>query len=161
MGKRIFIIIISLFFVVLVACKQETHYSVDVSKINLELPFYRFDKELYQIPNDSLSKKAFALINRYPHFMQLYAYRIIKIGNPYSKDFASRLQVFKSEYHTFNSSKFRCVNIPDRFGIVFYNPYNQFRFGMFNSMYHLMDKCDTGTGKSSTLSRNISPGVIS
>ena len=103
MGKRIFIIIISLFFVVLVACKQEIHYSVDVSKINLELPFYRFDKELYQIPNDSLSKKAFALINRYPQFMQLYAYRIIKIGNPYSKDFASRLQVFKSDYVVSNA----------------------------------------------------------
>jgi gliding motility-associated lipoprotein GldB len=81
------------------ACKKENKFEkVDISNIQINQKLYRFDKELFSISPDSLQDKVPYLIKKYDGFLELFSNQIIRIGSPYEKDFAERLNAFVTDY---------------------------------------------------------------
>jgi len=107
------LISLSIIAVLFQGCKNDNKFEqVDISGIKLNQKLYRFDKDLYQIPNDSIETYVPSLIDKYGPFLELYTNQIIKIGSPYSKDFPERLKVFKTDYvvneaYTYTEKKYK------------------------------------------------------
>ncbi len=97
--KKLLFLFVIIPFLLFQGCKEENPFTkVDISNIKITQKLYRFDKDLYNIPEDSLTKEVPRLIKQYDGFLELYSNQIIRIGSPYSKDFPERLKVFKSDY---------------------------------------------------------------
>ena len=88
-----------LFIFAIIGCQEENKFkNIDIEKIKIKQKLFRFDKDLYKIPNDSIENYVPWLIKKYGSFLELYSNQIINIGSPYSKDFPDRLYAFKTYY---------------------------------------------------------------
>ncbi len=92
---------------VITGCKEKNKFeSVNIDNIKISQKLYRFDKDLYEIPDDSIAEYVPWLIKKYGPFLELYSNQIIKIGSPYSKDFPDRLLAFKTYYSVSETYKY-------------------------------------------------------
>ena len=88
-----------LFIFAIIGCQEGNKFkNIDIEKIKIKQKLFRFDKDLYKIPNDSIENYVPWLIKKYGSFLELYSNQIINIGSPYSKDFPDRLYAFKTYY---------------------------------------------------------------
>ncbi len=78
MKKYLFIIIAVSF---LFSCKQESNYSVDVSKIKVELTLKRLDKDFFNYPEGKLEEHIKDLQKVYGDFFKLYNFKILRVGS--------------------------------------------------------------------------------
>lgn len=81
-------------------CHRAGHSDIDVSGIDLELRFERFDRSLLALPADhpdSLAQAYGALRPVYGSLLDLFAIRIIRIGHPQSPAFGGMLQRFLTD----------------------------------------------------------------
>jgi len=74
------ILIISIIF--LLASCQSNDFKIDVSNIEVDLQFERFDKDFFSINPDSIYIEIPRLQEQYGDFFNLYNYEIIGVGSP-------------------------------------------------------------------------------
>lgn len=94
MIKNIFLILISA--IVLTSC--ETGNKPDISNVHIQQHFYRFDKDIYNLPSNEGDTIGIYLSRKYGKFMESYCFQIIGIGSPYSIDFPDRIKTFKEDF---------------------------------------------------------------
>ena len=81
------------------SCNKKSKFEqVDISSVKIDQKLYRFDKDLFSIPPDSIGDKVPYLVKKYDGFFELFTNQIIRIGSPYDKDFADRLNAFVTDY---------------------------------------------------------------
>jgi len=103
-----------LLVVVSQSCKKKTKFQqVDVAGVKIEQKLYRFDKDLFSIPPDSLEAKIPWLIKKYDGFLDLFSNQIIRIGTPYSKDYSYRLNAFVTDYVVRETYKYSAKKFSD------------------------------------------------
>jgi len=83
----------------LISCKSN-EFKIDVSDVQVDLSFERFDKELFNINSDSIYTYLPELQTKYGVFLDLYFYKIIGIGDPNNFEFTSNLNEFKAYCQT-------------------------------------------------------------
>lgn len=76
MNKITAVLISSILFL---ACVNEGPQP-DVSKINVDIAFYRFDSEFFSLDTNNLKTELYQLKNRYPEFLPLYINHVLGLG---------------------------------------------------------------------------------
>ncbi len=82
-------------FALLMACNSQT--LVDTSNITIEQEFKRFEKDLFNIPTDSIWDYVPLMENKYPTFFNLFNTRVISIGPSTNFSYAEDLAYFLSD----------------------------------------------------------------
>ena len=72
-------------FLTLAGCRSNS-WDIDISEIEIEQNFQRFDKDLFTIDHDSIWNYVSIFEKRYGQFFDLYNYGIIKIGGTNQMD---------------------------------------------------------------------------
>lgn len=91
MKKANFIfLLLSLFYF---SCNQND-LDIDVSQVDIDLTFSRFDVALFNIPADSIYYKVPELQRSYGEFFNIYNVNVIGVGLPEQKDYFSNLTEF-------------------------------------------------------------------
>ncbi len=81
---------------VLLACNRN-RLKVDISEIDKNIEIVRFDKELFNLPqNDTLSALV-ALRKKYPDFFDLFTYKVIRIGGIDDEQFPDLMTQFLTD----------------------------------------------------------------
>lgn len=92
---NLFTVLIIIFFLVGACVKKE---KADISKINLELTFQRFEQDLFSIPFDSIKNEVPDLYNKYGEFFNIFNYAIIKIGDFNSPAYPEYLKMYITDF---------------------------------------------------------------
>jgi len=80
-------------------CNNNEIDKPDISKINVQLKFHRFDQALFSVKPDSIEQNIPKLENDYGDFFNLFCSRIINIGGTNNRNFIPFLQKFISDYN--------------------------------------------------------------
>ncbi|MBI9067017.1 MAG: hypothetical protein JEZ09_06975 [Salinivirgaceae bacterium] len=108
---------ISIVFMMLVlfgACKNK-HQEIDISNIQIDQKFYRFDQDLFTIPQDSIWDYVPVLEEKYGNYFDAYNNLVIRIGGTNQINYDEKLLHFLSDPYIEDSYKsaqqvFREVN---------------------------------------------------
>lgn len=68
----------------------------DIRKVKVDLKFYRFEQDLFNLDYEKISDSIQFIKNKYGEFFDIFNYKIIKIGD-YEKSFLPR--TIKSFYN--------------------------------------------------------------
>lgn len=87
-----------LFSAIFTANCSQSKFDVDVSDVDVTIDIKRLDRDLFAINPDSTEKKLPLLFDKYGEFFELYSYKIIALGNPYSPVYPEYLNSFITDY---------------------------------------------------------------
>jgi gliding motility-associated lipoprotein GldB len=76
-----FYLLLSTIALLISSCDHKRKTNVDISKININQPFLRFDKELFSFGDSVTAENARQLKRKYGSFFDLYCSRIIRVRN--------------------------------------------------------------------------------
>ena len=93
MVRILFLFLLGLFF--LSSCKDESDFVPDVSGIETDFSFVRFDKELFQVDTLNYDSELRELIQKYPEFSDIYFKYVLEISK--EKDTAEFLSEINTE----------------------------------------------------------------
>lgn len=85
------------FFWAIVGCTSND-FDIDVSKIEINNKWVRFDSLIFENHPDSVAMNAAQLVNQYPQFAPLYFTNVIKVGNIQTREFHNLFTLFLVEY---------------------------------------------------------------
>ncbi|MBT3207437.1 MAG: hypothetical protein HN704_10740 [Bacteroidetes bacterium] len=109
MKKFSLLILTAISIFCLSSCYQNI-FDVDISDIDIDISIKRFDKDLFDIPVDSVMGKINFFENKYQDFFDLYNYEIIRIGGTNNSEFEERIKLFLTN-ETVSSSYIKSKDI--------------------------------------------------
>ncbi len=81
---------------ILASCHSNP-WDIDISSVKIDQNFYRFDRELFSINQDSIWNYVPGFEKKYGRFFDLYNEAILKIGGTNQLDYAEKLQFFLTD----------------------------------------------------------------
>jgi gliding motility-associated lipoprotein GldB len=102
--KRIPLLLLALIAVFLFSCKRNP-LKVDISGIEKNVDFVRFEKELYSLPMNDTLQELISLYEKNPDFFDLFTYKVIRIGGIDEEEFPQLLNHFLSDTMILNVKK--------------------------------------------------------
>lgn len=96
--KSYFFIVLVFISTLLFSSCHKNPFKIDVSDIEVFTEIKRFDVELNNIDQDSLTKEIVLLEKKYGSFFQLYNHKIISIGDPGEANYEEYLLAFLNDF---------------------------------------------------------------
>lgn len=110
--KLKFISITVLIIALFIAACESNKFKVDISDIEADIKFHRFDRDLFALNTDSIYNEVPQIYDKYGEFFDLFTHKVINIGGVENKAFPDHLKVFLTNYlnqevFEFTNNKFK------------------------------------------------------
>ncbi|MCX7986736.1 MAG: hypothetical protein N2662_07340 [Bacteroidales bacterium] len=94
---RFFIFVLFVLFTI--GCRFKPENEVDLSKVNVDLKIMRFEQDLFALDPSHIKDSLPIIRKRYGEFLDLFSYKVIRIGSPQNPSYPDYLVAFLTDYN--------------------------------------------------------------